>query len=645
MNGTKLLASYRRTGSETAFADLLRRYTNLVYSVAKRRLSDESLAEEVTQMVFIRLAKAPPDLKHDGELASWLHRTAVHVAIDVWRSETRRRAREQQSVAMHSPTNEEARIWKEITPHLDEALNQLSEEDRQAVLLRFFDRKPMRDIGSTLGVSEDAAKMRVSRALNRLRAQLVPHGLTCSVAALGLLIAARSTEAAPANLAARIVSASHAVVGGHTASFSSVGALKFVGAATLIVAVALLFMARGRRDAETGVGASMAVQTPPTPGQQTMRFQRSTAGASTGNVSVSGKTHLRLQVVAGDTGEGLEGAEVRAAYFYAGGRGERHDLLTDRNGEALIPEAREGGNPGMNVFVSIPGYVPVAIGFGKIAASEYVLKVEPAALVAGVVVDEEGRPVSGVRLQAFRQEDYKDDQPNTDFQTTRVETDSVGLFQYPYLPRSYDEVRLTLTGDGYAATEVVVPVGKPESVNATLVIQRGFVVMGRVTDDQGAPIPGATVREYHEMTRRRVSTETDWNGEFQLPGISNQYTSTTEVTVEAKGLTPQLRKVDLLQTTNIANFSLSKATPFRGRVLDQFGQPLAGVACKTDSGREGRKRFEWFTHTDAEGRFEWDSAPSEPTSFWFEMDGYEVVRGRTLTAGTDHDITLVPRAD
>ncbi len=597
-------------------------------------------------MVFIRLAKSPPKLKHDGQLASWLHRTTVHVAIDLWRSETRRRTREQQSVAMQTLITDEAKLWQDIAPHLDEALNQLGEEDRQAVLLRFYERKPMRDIGDILGVSEDAAKMRVSRALDRLRAQLVPHGITCGLAALGRVVAERSVEAASATLAARLASSSHAAVAAHSPSLLPIGTLKFACVMAVIVTVALLFVARTHRVAEIGASSTIAVQEPATPDPQPAGFQRSSFSAPTASTPAPERIHMRLQVLAGNTGQGLEGAEVRTAYFYAGGRGESHNLLTDRNGEALIPAAKEGGDPGMNVFVSIPGYVPVAIGFGKSSPWEYVLKVDPAALVAGMVVDEEGQPVSNVKLQASRNEDYKNGNPNTDFQTTKVETDAAGRFQYPYLPRSYDEARFSLTRDGYAVTHAVVPMGKPDSLNAILVIKRGFTVTGRVTDAQEIPIFGASVKEFHNYGHRKLATETDWNGEFLLLGISGEYNPTAEITVEAKGMTPQLRKVELHQATNVANFALTNATPFRGRVTDQFGQPLTGVACRTDSDNQGRQPFRWFTHTDAEGRFEWDSPPGEPTLFWFELDGYEVIRDRLLTPdGSDHEITLVRKIE
>src|SRR5881409_2217777 len=119
MSGSDLLADYRNTGSEGAFSELVRRYTNLVYSIAKRRLSNGQLAEEVTQTVFTRLAMAAPKVRSDAELVAWLHRTTVHVAIDVWRSETRRRTREQHAAVMEPAPAESTQPWDEIDPNLD----------------------------------------------------------------------------------------------------------------------------------------------------------------------------------------------------------------------------------------------------------------------------------------------------------------------------------------------------------------------------------------------------------------------------------------------------------------------------------------------------------------------------------------------
>jgi RNA polymerase sigma factor (sigma-70 family) len=108
MNGPELLANYKSRRSEDAFTELVRRYTNLVYSVAKRHLPDEAMAEEATQTVFLRLVKASPKLNTDGALVGWLHRTTVHVSVDMWRSETRRRTREQHVVTMEPASIENA---------------------------------------------------------------------------------------------------------------------------------------------------------------------------------------------------------------------------------------------------------------------------------------------------------------------------------------------------------------------------------------------------------------------------------------------------------------------------------------------------------------------------------------------------------
>jgi len=194
------LAEFRATRAEAAFSGLVHRYTNLVYAIANRRVAGAALAQEVTQIVFIRLAKTPPKLDSEAQLLTWLHRTTVHVSIDLWRSETRRRAREQHAVDMQNDRTEEV-AWNEMKPVLDEALDGLDEADRQIILLRFFEQKTMADLGRAFGVTDDAAKMRVSRALERLRTQLAGLGPTCTATLLGTLLFDRSVKAAPIGLA------------------------------------------------------------------------------------------------------------------------------------------------------------------------------------------------------------------------------------------------------------------------------------------------------------------------------------------------------------------------------------------------------------------------------------------------------------
>ncbi len=185
-DGTQSLRDFRSRHDETAFNDLVRRYSNLVISTARRRVNAPQLIDDIAQTVFLRLAQSPPEARTEAELLGWFHRTTVNAAIDAWRSQSRREAREQSIATMETTEpNDPSTAWDQLAPALDDALNALPTNDREAILLRYFQDKPMRDIGQSLGVSEDAAKMRVSRALERLRTLLVSRGVACTAAALG----------------------------------------------------------------------------------------------------------------------------------------------------------------------------------------------------------------------------------------------------------------------------------------------------------------------------------------------------------------------------------------------------------------------------------------------------------------------------
>lgn len=200
MKRPDLLAEFRRNPSEPGFAELVRRQTNFVYAIAHRRLGNVALAEEVVQVVFIRLARTAPRLQNEGELLAWLHRTTINASIDLWRAESRRRRREELAVAMQ-PNAADPPASNDLAVVIDAALDELPDADRQALLLRYFHDQPMRVLGSALGVSEDAAKMRVSRALERLRARLAPLGVACTAAALTAWLEEHAAGAAPAALA------------------------------------------------------------------------------------------------------------------------------------------------------------------------------------------------------------------------------------------------------------------------------------------------------------------------------------------------------------------------------------------------------------------------------------------------------------
>ena len=200
-----LLAEYVKDGSESAFRELVARYVDLVYSAAVRLVEeDRHLAEDVAQTVFADLAQMARRLPSGVMLGGWLHRHTCFVAATLLRGERRRRARERQAVEMNALQDHPEANLNFVTPILDEAINQLGAADRTAILLRFFEQRDFRSVGEALGSNEDAARMRVSRALGKLQSLLKRRGVTLSAAALGTALAGQIVTAAPAGLAAAI---------------------------------------------------------------------------------------------------------------------------------------------------------------------------------------------------------------------------------------------------------------------------------------------------------------------------------------------------------------------------------------------------------------------------------------------------------
>lgn len=229
---SELLRSYADSRAESAFAELVRRHVDFVYSAASRMVRDPHLAEDVTQGVFVALAKSAPELADRATLSGWLHQTARNIAAQTVRTIVRRRTREQEAVTMNqllASATEPA--WEQIAPHLDAALGELSESDRDAVLLRYFEKKSANEIGQRLGLSDVAAQKRVSRGVEKLREYFAKHGVAIGAGALVVVISANAVQAAPIALAATISTAALAGTAVSTTAIST--AVKTIAMTTL----------------------------------------------------------------------------------------------------------------------------------------------------------------------------------------------------------------------------------------------------------------------------------------------------------------------------------------------------------------------------------------------------------------------------
>jgi RNA polymerase sigma factor (sigma-70 family) len=203
-----LLDRYAREGAQDAFASLVARHVDFVFSVALRRTGgDAALAHDVSQQVFLALARRASTLARHPVLLGWLHTCTCQRASDLVRAEARRRSRETVAATDPALATEPATPWETLVPEIDDALATLGEADRQAILLRYFAGHAYADIGQTLGLAENTARMRTERALEKLRRALARRSITSTASALGLALGTNAITAAPASVAASTLAA------------------------------------------------------------------------------------------------------------------------------------------------------------------------------------------------------------------------------------------------------------------------------------------------------------------------------------------------------------------------------------------------------------------------------------------------------
>ena len=245
----QLIAEFNARRSEAAFAALVRQHVNLVFATALRQVGDAGAAEEITQNVFVALAQAAGRLGSHPTIAGWLHQTALNKSREWLRSELRRRRREQVAVTLDLARAEGDSVWSSLVPLLDEALLELHEPDRLAVILHFMEGQTFQEVGSALGIGEDTARKRVNRCLDQLTHFFRRRGFAAPALVAGAPLFTLSSHAAPAGLAASATTAGLAAAHSSTSTLTLIkGALKIMAwtkAKTAIVATVALLLTAG----------------------------------------------------------------------------------------------------------------------------------------------------------------------------------------------------------------------------------------------------------------------------------------------------------------------------------------------------------------------------------------------------------------
>jgi RNA polymerase sigma factor (sigma-70 family) len=450
MDDAAALRQFAAARDPAAFRAVVDRHVHLVYAAARRQLADPAAAQDATQAVFLLVVRKAARL-HGPTLAGWLLRTTYFVCRDARRADRRRRHYEREAAHMRptltadpSPDDD----WGAVRPLLDAALATLGDADRAAVALRFLENRPLRDVGQRLGVSEEAARKRVDRAVGRLRRWLGKRGVAAP-AALGALLAANAADAAPP---AVVAAAAGAAAAPPAAASLAAGAAKAMAWAQLkLPAAAAAALA-------ITVGGVVAVATappaPPAPAVSAAPAALATPTPPPPPPAPAGMVVYRGTLTTPD-GRPAGGAAVRS--YLAEGFIPRLEWqgATAADGSFVVgpvPENAVGDQ--RTVIFDAPGY---AIAFwslelrGPFAAfAPLAIRLHPPQSVSGVVTDAAGAPVAGAIVEAAVQS--RDPYANEwawDARTgLAATTDAAGRFRLDRIPETA-QLHLTVHHPSY----------------------------------------------------------------------------------------------------------------------------------------------------------------------------------------------------
>lgn len=672
MNETnQLLLQYAENGSETAFRELVERYVDLVYSVAVRRSNGDShRAEDIVQTVFTDLARKAHDLAPTLQLGGWLHKHCCFVASTLHRSEARRQARERQAMDLlnDSAGADEAR-WEDLAPALDEAIQELQETDRDAIVLRFFEKRDLRSVGQALGTSEDAAQKRVSRAVDKLRQLLLQRGLALSVTGLTGYLASQSVCAAPFGWVPRVVSFALKRAGSTAGKAAATGAFALLlgssafklGALLTAVAFfagAILWNREDRKPNDRVAAPPLVSGTVPSEHDTTpaTAYLNASLTAQSPSIHSEDTNVLKLHLIARESA--LPVGDSQVEFFSADGqRYDRRTLTTDSEGRCAIPIQREKLTE-LELTTRIDGFADTRVKWwpprGDTIPYEYTVKLDRGVPLGGRVVDVAGNPVAGAKVSFGHR--ANPDEANLslshNFGWIEIETDEHGGWR---LNRIANELirRLEVGANHPEFVSSYISVPTDPTTESSLragthvfTLAQGATVRGIVIEESGLPIPGAKVLvgELGNVDSREGVTELD--GSFEIKGCKP---GKTMITAQADQYAPAELSVNISRENSESyKIVLASGKLLKIRVVNRVGHPITNAYASLNT-RESTPDGERLTvqagftgKTDSDGRITWNEAPDRDLSFGIGAPGHLPTALKVRPDGNEHGVTLLP---
>lgn len=669
MDDFELLQAYASRRDEAAFAALTSRYLNLVYSSALRQTSDAQSAEDVTQAVFLTLARKAGSISRTSILPGWLLRTTRFAAANARRLQQRRQHYEKEAMQEFVSNTQSEQSWEHIAPRIDEALDQLGETDRNAIVLRFFQHHSLKLLAQKLGTTEDTAQKRVSRALEKLRVFFARHGNSVSAAGLASALAANSVHAAPATLAPSIASglaantASKLAVNLAEATAEAIGRARFQmlamrwGGFTAALAFALVLclprLTRPPVEEPREFRASISSTNAP----------QATPSAATFSSSSQERRPLLLRVI--DARTAIPVGNVLLSLVSTGDAPGRttNTFATDAQGISTVfysTNVKKSWSHRIELFRD--GYVPRFLSWSDYQQdrieeipAEYTVRLDPAVTIGGMVLDEQEAPVPDMQIvfTVSGPIPSRSRERLTMMGNYHTEiTDAGGRWSCNHVPARFGMIAYRLVHPlfqeklyacdspdelGYVGIEKI---SEEEFLaqRAVMRAQSGIIIAGTVTDENKQPIPGAKVSQGHDFRAPQRNMVTEADGTFRF---TNGRPGDIALTFQASGFAPVVRSLTL--STNLENLQilLPIGRALLGRVTDESGVPIHGATIEAASPTaDSRTLFEWHTKSDDDGRFSWDAAPASQ-DYAVYAPGYQSLSRVTLAAdGTEHDVKL-----
>jgi RNA polymerase sigma factor (sigma-70 family) len=625
MTSGELFEHYVREGSDEAFSGLVRAHIDLVYSSALRQVQDRALAEDVTQLVFMALARQAKRLNRNLPLEAWLLAVTRHVASDARRSRARR-MRNEKEAALWRATMEDSHgraEWEAIGPHLDDALAKLRAVDRQLIVLRFLRNMPLRDAGQAVGMSENTAGKRIARALEKLRAALGRKGIRLPAAIIGAALAVHGIVKAPETLAASV---SHqAVLAANSGAIFGFKGLLFmastqtkiaVGIAVAAILLAISLPAFLWRTSSHGRNAEPAVtEKGNSPGAAV------TAAVPSEQEAIHAGPNDLVGRILDEKGNPVEGALVVFPQHRPLNLPDRTPpAMTDANGVFRYPAF--GDTWYIYMQIQAAGYaihwVPdLTIG------TPMEFRLDRSTRLIGTVLMPDKKPASHAVLTPVTTLISKRQQIGLkiDYVQFATETDDQGHFDVPIDPGTYD---VKITGaPGFFARIPAASIAMGQTVSQTITLAPGIPLKVRAVDSvTGKPVPGISIdfeKRYPGSSHTEPGTErtTDAEGiaewEAVMPGLqrlrvmrmdayarwSPSQTATTNARpIDSMGINPI--NLDLEPGMPEVIIRMEPSMHLKAKVADSHGDPVPDVNVNIDGISTGDYRY--AKHTDARGQ-------------------------------------------